>query len=170
MATEQHVSDPFLTLQRQIQAQQDVLERLRKADAGAASGTFTPGYQGSLTNGSWTYNIQVGIWVRLPGNLCWFTLNIQAATRPGAPTGNAWVIGLPFGSSTTSNSHTAVSIDTVDQVTLGGTTIQLTARIPPSSTRVEFVEVIAAGSALLPATALTATAFLRISGTYMIAT
>ena len=132
------------------------------------TGTFTPGYEGSATAGSWTYAVQAGFYTRV-GNRCLFNLNINAATRPGAPTGNAWIIGLPFTSDATSNSHSAVTLDTIDQVTLGGTTIQLTARIPPNSTRVEFVEVIAAGSALLAATALTATAFLRVSGHYMIA-
>jgi hypothetical protein len=37
------VSDPYLSMQRQIQELQDSLERLRKADAGAASGTAFPG-------------------------------------------------------------------------------------------------------------------------------
>jgi hypothetical protein len=133
-----------------------------------ASGTFTPGYQGSSTAGSWTYSVQAGFWTRI-GNRCFFNVSIAAATRPGAPTGNAWIIGLPFTSAADSNSHAAVAIDTADQVTLGGTTIQLTARIPPNGTRVEFVEVIAAGSTVLPATSLTATAFLRVAGHYIIA-
>jgi hypothetical protein len=131
-------------------------------------GTFTPGYEGSTGAGTFTYSVQAGFYTRV-GNRCFFNLSIAAATRPGAPSGNAWIIGLPFTSASTANSHSAVAIDTVDQVTLGGTTIQLTARIPPNSTRVEFVEVIAAGSTLLPATSLTATAFLRVAGHYMIA-
>jgi hypothetical protein len=133
-----------------------------------AEGTFTPGYQGSGTFGSWTYNVQTGFYTR-HGNRCLFDINIQAATRPGAPTGNAWIIGLPFTSLSTANSHSPVTLDTIDAVTLGGTTIQLTARIPPNSTRIEFTEIIAAGSTLLPATSLTATAFLRVAGHYMIA-
>ena len=41
------MSDPNLTMQRQIQALQTDLERLRKADAGAIVGTFVAGFGGS---------------------------------------------------------------------------------------------------------------------------
>lgn len=132
-----------------------------------AVGTFTPTFQGSGTAGAWTYSIQTGFYTRI-GNRVLFNLSIAATVRGGAPTGDAWIVGLPFNSNSTANSHSPVSIDTLSAVTIGGTTIQVTARVPPSATRVELVEVIAAGVALLPATSLTATAFIRVAGSYMI--
>lgn len=156
------------TTQREIAIIRDQLERLRKADAGTVTGTFTPEYSGSTSTGTYTYSVQAGYYTRV-GNRCLFSLSIAAATRPVAPTGNAWIVGLPFTSASDANSHSAVSLDTIDQVTLGGTVIQLTARVPPSGTRIEFIAVIATGSLFLDATALTATAFLRVAGHYMIA-
>lgn len=132
-----------------------------------ATGTFTPSYSGSTGTGTYTYSTQDGFYTRI-GNRCFFNLSIAAATRTVAPTGNAWIVGLPFTSDATANSHSAVSLDTIDQVTLGGTVIQLTARVPPSGTRIEFIAVIGTGSVFLDSTALTATAFLRVSGSYMI--
>ncbi len=132
------------------------------------TGTFTPVFQGTGTAGSWTYNVQAGFYTRI-ANRCLFNLSINAATRPVAPTGTALIVGLPFTSLATGNSHSPVALDTIDQVTIGGTTIQLTARVPNGQSYIEFIEIIAAASAVLPATSLTATAFLRVSGHYPIA-
>ena len=131
-------------------------------------GTFSPDFQGSGTPGTWTYNVRSGFYTRI-GNRCFFNFSINAATRPGAPTGSARITGLPFTSNTTGNSHSPVTLDTIDQVTLSGT--QLTARVPNGQSYIEFIEIPVGGgaSAVLPATAWTATAFMRVSGHYMIA-
>lgn len=134
-------------------------------------GTFTPEYQGSGTAGAWTYSVQAGFWTRI-GNRCLFNLSIQAATRPTPPTGAARVIGLPFNSVATANSHSPVAIDTIDVFTLTGTIVQLTGRVAPGTTRIELIENNGTGpsaAAVLAATGISATAFIRIAGHYMVA-
>jgi hypothetical protein len=135
-----------------------------------ASGTFTPSYEGTGTAGVWTYSVRTGFWTRI-GNRCFFNLSITAATRPTPPTGGGVIVGLPFTSDATANSHSPVTLDTIDEVSLSGTIVQLTARIPPGTTRIELIEVLgtapSAAGALL-ATGLSATATIRISGHYMV--
>jgi hypothetical protein len=135
-----------------------------------ASGVFTPRYEGTGTAGVWTYTTQAGFYTRI-GNRCFFNLSITAATRPTPPTLAAVIVGLPFTSDATANSHAAVTLDTIDAITLSGTIVQLTARIPPGTTRIELIEVLgtapSAAGALL-ATGLSATATIRISGHYMV--
>lgn len=163
------------------QSQRDIARRLEQSQVverpGAsgqttfyATGTFTPTFQGSATPGSWTYSIQTGFYTRI-GNRVFFNCTIAAATRPGAPTGDAWIVGLPFNSDSTANSHSPVYIDTISGFTLTGTIVQLTARVPPTATRVEFVEntgTAPSAAATLAATGLTATAFIRVAGSYMV--
>ena len=86
------MSDPNLQMQRQIQALQDDLERLRKADAGAVAVTYTPTYSGASTTGVTTYTGQAGKYVRF-GPFVTFTLYIGWSAATG--TGQA-VIGLPL--------------------------------------------------------------------------
>lgn len=136
-----------------------------------AQGTFTPSYEGTGTAGTWTYSVRTGFYTRI-GNLCFFRLSLTAATRPGAPTGSGVIVGLPFTSDATANSHSAVSLDTIDAVTLSGTIVQLTARVPANATRIDLVEVLGtapSAAGLLAATGLSATATIRVSGHYMVA-
>lgn len=135
-----------------------------------AHGTFTPQYEGLTTPGAWTYSVQAGFYTRI-GNRCFFNLNITATARGVAPTGAALISHLPFTSDATANSHSPVSLDTIDAVTLSGTIVQLVARIPPGKTYIEFIEVLgtapsAAGQLL--ATGFSATATMRVSGSYMV--
>jgi hypothetical protein len=137
-----------------------------------AQGTFTPSYEGTGTAGSWTYGggIRNGFYTRI-GNLCFFRLSLTATARPVAPTGSGVIVGLPFTSAADANSHSPCAIDTIDAITLSGTIVQLTARIPPGTTRIEFVEVTGTApttTAFLAATGFSATATIRISGHYMI--
>lgn len=137
----------------------------------SSSGTFTPAYEGTGTAGSWTYSVQAGFYTRI-GNRCFFNLSLTAATRPGAPTGNGVIVGLPFTSDATTNSHSAVTLDTIDAVTLGATNVMLTARIPPNTTRIDLIEVLGTAptvAGFLAATGLSATATIRVAGHYMIA-
>lgn len=134
------------------------------------TGIFTPQYEGFTTPGSWTYSVQAGFYTRI-GNRCFFNLSLTAATRPGAPTGAALISHLPFTSSATANSHSPVTLDTIDAVTLSATCVMLTARIPPNKTYIELIEVLGTAptaAAQLAATGLSATATIRVSGSYMV--
>jgi hypothetical protein len=136
-----------------------------------ASGTFLPTYAGSSTAGTWTYNNRAGFYTRI-GNRCLFNLSLVAATRPGAPTGAALITGLPFTSDSTTLSHGPVTIDTIENFTLSGTIVQLTARIPPGAAYIELIENNGTGpsaAAVLTATSVGATAIVRLAGHYMIA-
>ncbi len=62
------MSDPYLTIQRQIQALHEILEPLRKADAGPISDVYDPTYIGLTTPGTTTYGGQDGVWTRT-GNM-----------------------------------------------------------------------------------------------------
>jgi hypothetical protein len=138
--------------------------------SGYAQGTFTPTYEGLTTAGSWTYTIQTGFYTRV-GNRCFFNLSLTAATRPSGPAGAGLIVGLPFTSDATSNSHSALSIDTIDAITLTAGIVQLSARIPPNKTYIEFIEnvgVAPSAASALAATAFSATATIRVSGHYMV--
>ena len=135
-----------------------------------ATGTFIPAYAGTGTAGVWTYSVQTGFYTRI-GNRVLFNLSVNAATRPTPPTGAALITGLPFTSTATANSHSPVCLDVIDACTLSGTIVQLTARVPPSAAYIELVEVLGTAptvAAFLAATAFSATAFIRASGSYMV--
>lgn len=133
-------------------------------------GTFTPSFEGTGTAGSWTYSVRTGFYTVIGGR-CFFNLSLTAATRPVAPTGSGVIVGLPFTSAADANSHGPCALDTIDAVTLSGTIVQLTARIPPGTTRIELVEVLGtapSAAGLLAATGLSATATIRVAGNYML--
>lgn len=134
-----------------------------------AIGTFVPIFQGSGTPGTWTYAVQAGFYTRI-GNRVLFSLSINAATRPGAPTGTARISGLPFTSNAAANSHSVVSLS-YDALTLSATIVQLIGQIPNSAAYIEFLEPLGTAPVatnVLAATGLTATAFIRASGSYMV--
>lgn len=135
-----------------------------------AVGTFTPSYEGTGAAGTWTYSVRTGFYTRI-GNRVLFNLSLTAATRPVAPTGSGVIVGLPFTSAADANSHSPVTLDTLDALALSGTIVQLTARIPPGTTRIDLLEVLGTGpsvAGLLAATGLSATATIRASGHYMV--
>jgi hypothetical protein len=132
-------------------------------------GTFTPVFAGTGTAGTWTYSVQTGFYSRI-GNRVLFNLNVAAATRPGVPTGNATITGLPFTSNATANNNQPCSLE-VSGLTLSGTNTMLMARVAASQTRIDLTELLgtAPGTAgFLAATGLTATAQVEISGQYML--
>jgi len=88
-----------LDTQRQIAVLKDQLERLRKADAGAVSSTWTPTMVGNSTAGVTTYALQQGAWVRV-GSLVVVTGTVVWTAATG--TGNA-NFGLPFTAANTTN-------------------------------------------------------------------
>lgn len=135
-----------------------------------ATGVFTPAYEGLTTPGAWTYTVQAGFYTRI-GNRCFFNLSLTAATRPSGPVGAGLIVGLPFTSAADANSHNAVVIDTIDAITLTAGIVQLTARIIPGVTYIQFVEnigVAPCAASLLAATGFSATATIRVAGHYML--
>lgn len=141
------------------------LERLEKIERPASAfSTFTPTYLGSGTAGVWTYSVQVGRYIRL-GSIVFITIDLQAATRPTPPTGNAFIAGLPFTAVNVSNDLPSLAIGQFDG-TLTGT--QLGAVVVAGTTTLAFIEIPAGGGANnnLVATALTATCFTRLAGWY----
>lgn len=166
-----------LDTQRRILALETALERLRKADTVGGTGgsfyeqgTFAPQYEGLTTPGAWTYSVQTGFYTRV-GHRCFFQLSLTAGSRPTPPTGAALISHLPFTSAADANSHSPVTLDTLDSITLSGTTMMLTARIPPNKTYIEFIEVL--GTAPTAAAQMLATGFgvaaaVRVSGHYII--
>ena len=89
------MSDPFLSMQRQIQALQDQLERLRKTDTGQSAGGFTPAFTGTGTAGTFTYTKQFGIYTRIYSQVFIYGA-IQISAITVVPTGNMTITGLPF--------------------------------------------------------------------------
>jgi hypothetical protein len=135
-----------------------------------ASGTFTPAFAGASGGATWTYSIAAGFYTRI-GNRCFFNLSVTTTARAGVPIGGALITGLPFTSNATANSHSPVTLDTIDQITLTAGIVQLTARVPPGQSWIEFVESIGAApcvATFLAGTGLTATATIRASGHYML--
>ncbi len=100
------MSDPYLSIQRQIQALQEQLEVLRKADSTLfLTGTYVPTYLGTVP-GVTTYSVQQGAWVRI-GQMIIATGTITWTAASG--TGTA-VISLPFTSSSTTNQNFGGSV------------------------------------------------------------
>lgn len=131
--------------------------------------SFTPIFGGSTGDGTFTYSIQVGRYLRV-GSLCFFRLALAAATRTSAATGDARIGPLPFTSVNVTNAHVPVVLDTLEQINVAATTVQLSARVPPNTAYVEFIENPDAGSVtFLPASVWLATSAIRISGWYEIA-
>lgn len=135
-----------------------------------ATGTFVPVLKGNVTPGTFTFSTQAGFYTRI-GNRCFYNLSVAATAVPVAPTGAAIIDGLPFTSISTANSHSPVALDTLAALTLTGTIMMLTARIPPGTTFIELIEVLGTaptGVGGLAAAGLGAGVFIRASGHYMV--
>lgn len=135
------------------------------------SGTFTPSYQGTGTAGTWAYAVQAGFWHRI-GAVLFFRLSVNVSSRSVAPTGAARIIGLPFTSIATANTHSPIAIDTVDGFTLSATCVQLVGRVPTSASYIELIEVVGTAptvGSFLGATGFGTASFIRVSGHYLVA-
>ena len=131
--------------------------------------SFTPLLGGSSTDGTATYTTQFGRYIRM-GAVCFFRLTIVGNTRTVAATGDARIGPLPFTAINVTNGHMPVTLDTLNNINLLATTVQLTARIPPNTTYIELIENPDNGAvSLLPAGSWAATTAIRISGWYEIA-
>jgi len=121
------------------------------------AGTFTPFFGGNTTDGTFTYSVLIGKYIRI-GNLCYINIVLAAATRPVAATGTrAQIKGLPFGSA----DDTGLTIGFTLNVSATGFHAQ--AR---SGATVDFHDL--AGS-VLPASVWLATSYVIVSGAYIIA-
>lgn len=124
---------------------------------------------GSTGDGTATFTTQFGRY-KLMSGLCFFRLTIVGNTRTVAATGDARIGPLPFTSINIANSHTPVTLDTLNNINLLATTVQLTARIPPNTAYIEFVENPDNGAvSLLPASSWAATTAIRVAGWYEVA-
>ncbi len=132
------MSDPNLQIQRQIQALQDDLERLRKADASGVSGTWTPTFAGLTGAGSYTYVAQNGFYTRI-GNIVHIYGRIGISAISVAPTGGMVVLTFPFTSSSVSGTRGAVTFGYVSNLNLT-TGAYLTANIDPGEDGVRLME------------------------------
>ncbi len=147
-----------LDTQRRLQAIEDRLERLRKADAGMAFGTFTPTFAGSGGGGSFTLLVATGEWTRI-GNRVDVWIHLQMNTFTSAPSGNLWVTTLPFTARNTASQFYAQSIGYRDT----SLATIITAAVPANTTRVQFYTT---AGALVAASVLGASSELVIGGSF----
>lgn len=94
-------------------------------------GTFTPTITGTTTAGAGTYTAQTGFYTKI-GNRVTFQLYLVWTAHTG--TGNLRVSGLPYTSSSQTNSHSAITLRYDDIVTSAGAII--TGYVNPNSTQV----------------------------------
>lgn len=162
------MSDPYLTIQRQIQAQGEQLERLRKADVPGVTGTWTPAFAGSVTAGSYTTAASYGSYLRI-GNqvLCHGYIRITAIGV--SPAGNLWIITLPFAATNNSSLLPAVTFGIIGGIDTTAGKFALTGFVRNNTTHIELAEAQDnAAISLLPATALTTTGELAMSFFYQV--
>lgn len=128
-------------------------------------GTFTPTLYGSTTEGTNTYSLRAGNYIK-NGMSCFISINITLTAKDAAMAGNARVSGIPFNQDTTT--YQAINISSWTGVTLdpGRTTVGV-------STAGSYLFFSESGSAVslasLDVTAFSPTAAFRIAGTFKIA-
>jgi hypothetical protein len=86
-----------LDLERRLLFLENMLERLRKADAGIATGSFVPTWVGTGTAGTFTYTDSACLveWTRI-GNRLFYSGRIVITAISVAPTGNLQLAGWPY--------------------------------------------------------------------------
>lgn len=154
------MSDPNITIQRQIQALQDDLERLRKADVPGVDGTFSPIFTGSGGGGSYTQSVAIGEYTRV-GNMVTVWIRITMNTFTVAPTGNLWISPLPFVARATANMYYALSIGYLNTALVSCAH----AVVPDNTSHIEFYDT--SGSAVA-ASLLSAASYIIVGGSYAI--
>jgi hypothetical protein len=170
------MSDPiFDTLEKMVTTLNDLKSRIVDLESVPRTpyktGIFIPQFEGLTGPGTWTYSAVRSGFYTLIGKTCTFDLSITATARTLAPTGGALITGLPFTSANVANNHAPVTLDTIDNFTLTANTFQLTARIPPNKTYLEFIESIGIApsvAGLMNSAGIGPTATIRIHGQYTI--
>lgn len=159
----------MLELIREIEALSARLRALEQTEYPVSTGTFTPTFGGSTTNGTITHTASTGVYQRV-GGWCHFSLRITISTIAVAPTGDLVINGLPFTSGNTIIYPGVLAIGFLNQITLLAATRFVGANIGSAVTRINLTESPSAGgSTNIPATALAANAWAVIGGAYEIA-
>jgi hypothetical protein len=150
----------MLALQREIQGLRDQLERLRKADAGAVEGTFSPIFTGSGGGGNYSQSVSLGEYV-CAGNVVTVWMRMTMTTFVAPPTGDLWITTLPFTSRNTTNAFYTLVIGYLNT----GLVTCAHAVIPANTTRVEFYDT---AGVIVPASVLSVASFMILGGSYAI--
>lgn len=124
-----------LRTQQQIRDLADRLERLRKADKGVATGTWTPAFQGTGTAGTFTYaaNGQTGVYTRI-GNQVFIHCYVQISAISVAPTGSMQITGLPLTAANITTVDFSLAIGFMDNINTSANVVQLTALVRLNTT------------------------------------
>lgn len=149
------MSDPNLSMQRQIQALQDDMERLRKADTPGGTQTWTPFFEGTSTAGAYTYVTQAGRYT-IMGNRVFFEFDISISAIATPPVGNMLITGLPIVSGSGAT-YGPVAFSFISNIDLPAGKYAITAAVPPGGlTRINlYTAADNAGGALYPAASFT---------------
>lgn len=111
-------------LQRQIDALTAQLERLRATDAPKyVESTWTPGFAGTGTAGTFTYVNQQGTYTRI-GNRVLLTGRLTISNITVAPTGTMKITGLPF---TVATAYAPFSFGGIDNLVYPAGALQILA-------------------------------------------
>ena len=158
----------MIELIRRLDALERRLKDLERMEAGT-SGTFTPAYGGTSTNGSITYTTQSGTYWRV-GSLCYIRLRLVINVLTTAPTGTLLITGLPF----TVTNAAATVYDTLEvwhsSLNVTNATTDVVAIATPNGTRLEIWECTDAIAAVgVNAANIVAATQLMVSGWFTIA-
>jgi hypothetical protein len=126
-------------------------------------GTFTPIISGATTAGTGTYTTQVGRYTKI-GRLVTFQLRVAWTAHTG--TGGVLVGGLPFTSSSVSNSQSSVTIGFFDNFALTASNIA-TAFMQASETSIALYQYPVGGGSV-SAVGIDSAADIMISGSYTV--
>lgn len=126
-------------------------------------GTFTPIISGASTAGTGTYTTQVGRYTKI-GRLVTFQLRVAWTAHTG--TGGVLVGGLPFTSSSVSNSQSSVTIGFFDNFALTASNIA-TAFMQANETSIAFYQYPVGGGAT-SAVPIDSAADIMLSGSYTV--
>jgi hypothetical protein len=126
-------------------------------------GTFTPIISGASTAGTGTYTTQVGRYTKI-GRLVTFQLRVAWTAHTG--TGGVLVGGLPFTSSSVSNSQSSVTIGFFDNFALTASNIA-TAFMQASETSIALYQYPVGGGSV-SAVGIDSSADIMISGSYTV--
>lgn len=157
-----------LDIQRQIRDILDRLERLEKVDTGSVSGTWTPTWSGTSTNGTYTYSAATYGQYTRTGRKVDISGRIQITNISVAPTGNMQIRGLPFTSSATITG--GIDANYLSHFNYSATAKELTFLINTSTTFIDLYESFDAAAAVaVPAANFTDNACdIFFTGTYFL--
>jgi len=129
-------------------------------------GSFTPTLGGSVADGTHTYSVQVGRYIRI-GNLVHFWVRLALTVKDPALSGNVSVKGLPFPSSSVTGLQYSAAVGALSDVNLTAGFTYGTGVIVANSSAVFLTEQADnLTGQLLMAAAFANTSIVTVSGTY----